>query len=184
MQEHPHLGALHADQTARIQELSHQVSELRRKVAVEDIRLESLKEYASMLQRGAAGPMRAHIQRAHRPTPPSENTLGPIAELVSAVSISVLVIGVWLILRFARSYLLFGLALLIGLLFFIEAGFRRRLVSFVNSMTVGLAVVCALVLVYEFFWKIIEVGLLAGAVFLIWENLREINWKTLRHKPK
>ena len=93
-------------------------------------------------------------------------------------------ISVWLILRFARDYLLFGLALLIGILVLVEAGFRRRLLPMLNSLTVGLAVVCALVLIYEFFWTIIEVGLLIGAVFLTWENLREINWKSLRRKHR
>ncbi|MCU0485491.1 MAG: hypothetical protein MUC85_05210 [Anaerolineales bacterium] len=182
MQGDPHLGVLHTAQTSQMEQLSTQISELRRQVNSETMRLEALLSYATRLEQGTQGPLRAHIQRAHRPSPPMERTLGPLAELVAAVSIGGMVISVWLILRFARDYLLFGLALLIGLLVLVEAGFRRRLLPMLNSITVGLAVVCALVLIYEFFWTIIEVGLLAGAVFLTWENLREINWKSLRRK--
>ncbi len=182
MQGNPHFKVLHTEQMARIQELSGQVSDLRRQVSVEEMRLDALREYLLKLQQGVTGPLRAHIQRAQRPSPPLDHTLGPLAEMIAAVSIGVLVIGVWLLLRFARGYLLFGLALLIGILLFVEAGFRRRLQPLLNSLTVGLAVVCALVLIYEFFWTIVQLGLLAAAIFLTWENLREINWEVLRRK--
>lgn len=178
----PQLGTLHSLQSTKIQELSEQICELRRQVSGEGLRLEALQRYARQIEQGSPGPPRAHIRRAHRPSPPVEHTTSLLAELTAAVSIGMLVIGVWLILRFARGYLLFGLALLIGLLVFVEAGFRRRLLPMLNSLTVGLAVVCALVLIYEFFWTIVELSLVAGAIFLTWENLREINWKTLRRK--
>ena len=63
---------------------------------------------------------------------------------------------------------------MIGVLIFIEAGFRRQLHRLINSLTVGLAIVSAMVLLFEFFWQIVVIGVLAAGLYIMWENLREI----------
>jgi hypothetical protein len=118
--------------------------------------------------------MRAHIHRAHRPSIESEYRLAGLAEFVAAVSIGGLMVGVVLLVVFARQYLVIGLGILIGVLIFVEAGFRRQLPRLINSLTVGLAVVSALVLAFEFFWQIVVVLVISAGVFIMWENLREI----------
>jgi hypothetical protein len=44
----------------------------------------------------------------------------------------------------------------------------------VGSLVTGLAVVSALLLLFEFFWWIVVAGVLLAGVYIIWENLREI----------
>jgi hypothetical protein len=75
---------------------------------------------------------------------------------------------------FAREYLIFGLVMLISLFIFIEAGFRRHLTSLITSVTIGLATVAALILLYEFFWSIVIAGVLLAGGYILFENLREL----------
>ena len=126
-----------------------------------------------MLQ-GDFGPPRSHIRRAHRPSTEIELRWSGLAEAFSAVSIGLLMIGVVLLVVFARHYLLFGLAAMIGALIFIESGFHRQLSRLVTSLTVGLAIVSAFVLIFEFFRPIVVALVLLAGVFIIWENFREI----------
>ena len=63
--------------------------------------------------------------------------------------------------------------MLLSLIIFLEASFRRQLVRLVSSITVGLAIVSSLILFFQFFWDVvIAVTVLAGA-YIMWENLRE-----------
>jgi hypothetical protein len=34
--------------------------------------------------------------------------------------------------------------------------------------------VAALVLVYRYFWQIVEIGVLVTGIYILWENLREL----------
>jgi hypothetical protein len=79
-----------------------------------------------------------------------------------------------LLIVFAREYLVFGLAAMIGLLVFLEAGFRRRLSRLISSLVIGLAIVSALILIFEFFWQILVVAVLAAGLYIMWENVREV----------
>jgi hypothetical protein len=72
------------------------------------------------------------------------------------------------------AYLTFALAGSIALFLSVEAGFRGRLTNLVTSATIGLAVVAALVVVYEFFWNIVVAAVLLLGVYILWDNLREL----------
>jgi len=67
-----------------------------------------------------------------------------------------------------------GLVVLVALMILIEAGFRRQLAQLVTSLTIGLALLAALILVVDFFWQIIVVVALISSGYIIWENLREL----------
>jgi divalent metal cation (Fe/Co/Zn/Cd) transporter len=41
-------------------------------------------------------------------------------------------------------------------------------------VTVGLAIVCTLIVFYEYFGKIIAVAILAAGIFILWENIKEL----------
>jgi hypothetical protein len=68
------------------------------------------------------------------------------------------------------SMLVFGTALFA----FIEASSRGWVSNLVSSLNIGLGVVAGLVVIYEFFWQIAVLALLAVGVYVLWENLREI----------
>jgi hypothetical protein len=63
---------------------------------------------------------------------------------------------------------------MIGVMIFLEASFRRRLPQLIKSLTIGLAIISALILLYEFFWQVIVVGILAAGLFIMWENIKEL----------
>ncbi len=174
LQHEPHLEAVYRDHMQRIATLSAELREQRQRLATEAARLEALERYRERLLQGDRGPMRAHIHHPQQPSSGYDQPLAIISELIAAISIGVLMIGLVLLLVFFRHYVLFGLAALVGLLIFIEAGFRRQLTHFINSLTLGLAFISALVLFFRFFWQIVIVAVLMAGVYLIWGNVREI----------
>jgi hypothetical protein len=66
------------------------------------------------------------------------------------------------------------LVISIALFAFVEAGFRGRLVKLISSVNIGLAVVAALILVYEFFWQLVVAVVLILGLYVLWDNLREL----------
>jgi hypothetical protein len=79
---------------------------------------------------------------------------------------------VLLILRSPQTVVWGGLMIVSFLI--IEAIFRRSLTNLVTSITVLLAAVSALLLIYNFFLPILLGGVLLAGLFLLWENLREL----------
>ena len=67
-----------------------------------------------------------------------------------------------------------GLVTMIALVTFIEASFRGRLTRFITSVTISSAIVASFVVVYRYFWQIIEIGVLVTGIYILWENLREL----------
>jgi hypothetical protein len=174
MEGRAHLNELHNLRVKRITALSNEVAGLRAERAENEALLEALTLYAQQLARGERGDVHAHLKRAHTPATDDGLKLSSFAETWSALSIGLLMIGFVLIVLFARQFLLVGLTVLIAAIVFVEAGFRRQLAQLVTSVTIGLAWVCALVLLFEFFWQIVVVGVLVAGAYIMWENLREL----------
>lgn len=174
MEGHAHLNQLHTTHVKRIAALSNEVAGLRAERAENEALLDALTLYAQQLARGERGDAHAHIKRAHSPATDDGLKLSSFAETWSALSIGLLMIGFVLIVLFARQFLLVGLTVLIAAIVFVEAGFRRQLTQLVTSVTIGLAWVCALVLLFEFFWQIVVLGVLVAGAYIMLENLREL----------
>ncbi|KAA3645047.1 MAG: hypothetical protein DWQ07_16785 [Chloroflexi bacterium] len=170
----PHLQKLHDDYEERIELLSNEVDEMRAQLAKDQALLEALELYASEHEEGLRGPMRAHIRRPHHRSSQAGLRRSMVVETWSAISIGLAMVSFVGIILFARQYIFSGMIILISLMVFVEASFRRRLVNLVNSITIALAVVAALVIIFEFFWLIVEVGVLFAGMYIIWENLREL----------
>jgi len=84
--------------------------------------------------------------------------------------------GVVALIILAREYLAVGLVALIALIVAIEAGFRRRLRQFITSVTIALAVLATLIVLYEFFWSVVVIAVLLAGGYLMADNLREL-WR-------
>lgn len=175
MEGQPHLHRLYDAKKAEVAALSKTISELRAQVASDEALAEALRQQIAALERGERGPLRAHITHAHVPASDVGLALGRVAETWSAISIGLLMIGFVLVILFARRYLVFGLTALIAMIIFVEAGFRRQLAQLVSSVTLALAVVCALILLFEFFWEIVILGVLVAGGYIMWENLKELS---------
>jgi hypothetical protein len=117
---------------------------------------------------------RAHLQRWAQPADSTDIRLGAWLEVWGAISISLVIIGVVGLIVVAREQLWLGLLALLATVLVIEAVFHRYLTRLVTRVTVALAVVSVLVLIYTFFWQIAVAAILAAGLYLLWENLREL----------
>lgn len=175
MRDQPHLQQLAQEYSERLQRLSAELAAQREELTADQALLDSLREYAAELEAGVREPPRAHIRHAHKPTPDAQFRAARLAELWAAASIGLMLVVLVGLFYFARHYVIFGLAAMIALFAFIEATFRGRIVRMVTSVTIGLAVVAALVLLYEFFWPIVALTVVMLASYLLWDNLRELS---------
>jgi uncharacterized protein (UPF0335 family) len=174
MQNLPHLQALNKAETARLTRLRSEADQMRATMAENEALLEALDRYAERLENGDFGSPRAHISRPHEPAGGDDIRFSLIAEGWAAVSTGLFLLLFVLLFILARDFLPLGLAAIILLILIIEAAFRRRLGRFITIFTGLLAFVAALVLLYEFFWGIVLVVVVAAGSFLIWDNLREL----------
>ena len=174
MRDSSHLDAPRGEGMNRVAELSAEIDRLRARLATDEAVSDSLMEYAKRLRSGEREPARAHITRAHRPASENELRVSRVAEAWAAISVSLMIISFVGIALFEREHLISMLVFSIAFFAFVEAGFRGRLVNLVSSANVGLAVVAALVLVYEFFWPLVVVTVLVVGFYVLWDNLREL----------
>ena len=174
IRERSHLDAPYEAGTRRVAELSAEVDRLRARLATDEAVSGSLKEYADRLDAGEREPARSHISRAHRPASDAELRVSRMAEAWAAASVSLVLISFVAIVLFERDHLISMLVFSIALFAFVEAGFRGRLVNLVSSANIGLAVVAALVIIYEFFWQLVVAAVLIVGLYVLWDNLREL----------
>ena len=174
MRDRSHLDAPHEEGTRRLADLSRELDRLKARLATDEAVSSSLEEYAGRLRAGERDPARAHISRAHRPASEAELRVSRVAEAWAAVSVSLMLISFVGIAMFEREHLISMLVVSIALFAFVEAGFRGRLVNLVSSVNIGLAVVAALILLYEFFWPLVVAAVLGVGLYVLWDNLREL----------
>jgi|GEM_PF-162242 len=174
IRQQPHLVKIYEEKEAEIETLDKEVDEIQAQLAVDTAVLEALELYEDQTLSGEPQPLRNHIQRAHLPASRERLRGSRIAEFWAATSISFMLLVLVVLGYFAPEYFVFGLAIILSLFVFIEAGFRGRLDRFVTSVTIGLAITSAVILFYEFYWQIIILAVLGIGVYILWENLREL----------
>jgi uncharacterized membrane protein len=154
--------------------LSDEVSRLRQQQAEGNRLLETLNLYEKRLLASEREPSRAHIPRAHQPASAQEMRINRLVELWAAVSIGLMMIGFVALVLFYSQHLLLGLVVMISVFIFIESGFRRQLDQLINSVAISLALVATLVILFEFFWKIVVFAVLFAGLYILWENVKEL----------
>lgn len=174
MRDQPHMEATYQQHAELVETLGAELDTLRAEYAADKALLEALNLHAGQLRAGQQGPARAHIRRPLRPLSEESLRFGRFAEVWAAISIGFLLLAFVSLALFAPQYLMWGLVALLSVFFFVEASFRRQLPRLVSSFTVALAVVAALVLLYEFFWTVVVGAVLTTGAYLMWENLREL----------
>jgi hypothetical protein len=174
MRGRSHMSASYRERKARLDALSSEVARSRAHLASEEVVADELEDYVGRLAEGDLEPVRAHIGRAHAPASDVELRTSRIAEVWAAVSVGLMLMALVVIAVFEPEHLTFGLVASIALFAFVEATFKGRMTNLVSSVNIGLAVVATLVLLFEFFWKIIIVAVLIVGLYVLWDNLREL----------
>lgn len=176
MEALPHLKTTYMERQAEIGEITRRLDEVQARAASNDAVLEALDLHIKGLEAGERPSPHAHLRRPHLPASAVELRLSRLAETWAAISIGLALMGVVAVMLFAREHLREGLAVLAGILIAVEAGFRRRLQHLIAGVTVALAVVAAIVILYEFLWGILLLLVLLISGHLLVQNLREL-WR-------
>jgi hypothetical protein len=170
-------GGLEKFHAARATELAAgelELRALRTEAAAIDDRLFAVRREVERIEAGDLGDPRAHLSHPHRPVPPEDTQYGFIVELWSAVSVSLILVAAaaltWLDIVEWWAALLMGLA---GYLL-IESAFRRRLTQLTLSITIVLAAMCAVLLVFQFRLELVMAAFVAFAIVILSDNVREI----------
>ena len=174
MRDNSHLSVPYNARARELEELSAEVAGLQAEHATGETVRESLEGHAGRLESGERGPARTHISHAHQPASDTELRMGRVAEAWAALSVGLVLISLVGIVAFEREHLIGVLVASIALFAFVEASFRGRLTNLIGSANIGLAVVSALVLAYEFFWQLVILSVLVVGLYVLWDNLREL----------
>ena len=169
-----HLAEHYAAVRERLRTLRDETRGLQRERGENEALLEALRLRGEALARGEPDDPRAHIRRLAEPASSKTLRFSGVVEVWGAVSIGLGLVALVSLLIYAREYLWLGLAMMLGAFVLIEAIFQRRLVQLISTVTVGLAIISALVLVYEFFWQLAALSVLVAGLYLLWENIREL----------
>lgn len=169
-----HLKKRREEHERKVRETSKELGDIRARLASNRALIEALERSEARLEAGDKGPPRTHIRRAALPASETNLRFDRVAEAWAATSLALSMVVLVGLILFAREYLVFGLLALLSLLVFVESGFRKRLTELTTSVTVGLAIVSSLVLLYHFFWPVVVLCVLAAAAYMLWENLREL----------
>ena len=170
----PHLATESAKLEAETAEQSTKLTGLRKERAENDAVLEGVRRRIEHRRTGAPDDPRAHIRHAAEPVPASKMRFNRAAELWAALSISVLLIGLAVLILVAPTSV-WGAILVLVILFIVgESILRGTFIRTVNRIAVILALVAVVVLFVQY-WKLTFVALLIGlAAFLLYQRLREL----------
>ena len=174
MEGNPHLAVQHGKLEAQVDELAATVKGLRRERSENEGVLDSLTQRLERLRAGRRDDPRAHIVRAAEPVPPARMRFSRAAELWAAVSLSLLLGGIVALIEFAPGDAWAGVIVLFIAIVLGESILRGSFVRTVNRVAVILALVSTVILLVHF-WKSVLVGaLVAVAVVLILQRVREL----------
>jgi hypothetical protein len=161
---------------------------LRRERSQNEILAAGVRRRQERLRHGLDDPPHAHIRLRPTPSTPEELRFVRLTEFWSAITIGLLVIGFLALVRFAPGWVLAGGLILLVSVALIESILRGTYALVVRNITIGLALLALLLLVYEYFGTILISVLVIGVVVLTLQNLREAlapggrRWR--KNKPK
>ena len=174
MEGSPHLAAEHAKLGRKVAELAARVKELRRERYENARVLEGMARRLERLSTGGRDDPRAHLRHAAEPVSPRHMRFARAAEIFAAASLSLLLLGVVALVEFAREDAWAGVVVLVIAVVVGESLLRGTFVRTVNRVAVILALVATVILVLHF-WKSVLIGVLVAlAVFLILQRVREL----------
>ena len=135
---------------------------------------EALRALAVSVRRRQLGSARAHLTRAHRPMRSMPRSASLLADAWASISISFMLLGLAVLILAHASYWALWLVAIVVTLGLVEAGLRRQFQRYIGGLAMGLAIVTALLLLGRFYAQVIAGVAIAAAMYLMWENIREL----------
>jgi hypothetical protein len=174
MEGNPHLAKQHAALEKQNNVLKAEVRALRREHFENTALLQSLAERLNRLKQRLQDNPHGHI--SHRAIPVKETRMRfhNAAQTWAAISQSLLLFGIVILMIWSPNYLLTGLLILTMLMVLVESILRGAFVQTVGGITTLMAMIAALILVFHFWYWILIFLLLATAIFLMAQRLKEL----------
>jgi len=92
----------------------------------------------------------------------------------AAISGGMLLLVLAFLLYFLPSYLILDALIVVGVFLGIESILTHKFVSFLLSVTIVLAIVTSLILIWNFIWEIFIFGIIAIVLLAMVKNLRKL----------
>ena len=174
IRETPHLQNEVIELTEILEEERLALAQKRRKLTIEQAKLEAIEQFTADILNGRGIPLRAHIKHAHQPQAKHALRFNRLAEIWAAISIGLMMLAVVILVIFARPFLILGLVGLLLVMVTIESAFRRRLATLVRWIAITLAIAGLLILIYQFFGYVLLTAIMITGFYMIFSNLREM----------
>ena len=155
-------------------ELSAGVRALRREQTENEVLLTSLKRRVERLRAGIEDDPQMHIKHLAEPASAAQLRFDRLAEAWSAVSIGLILAGIVSLILFNPKEVWTGLAALLFVFVLIESIFHGNFQQTVAAVSVLLAVMAMLLVIFMNWQLILVGGAIALAIYLIWQNVREL----------
>ncbi len=176
LQQNDYLSALFEQQEEKLDLAQEELHVLYARYAELNETLQASQSYVEKIERGDWGDPQAHIQQKHHPHPPLDEH-NRLAELWAAVSVGLLLLVFTILLIFFPAWWFTWLILVGGIFITIEATLRSWLANLLLNVTIVFGLITGLILVIDFWWVIILVGLFALVITMMRENIRELRRK-------
>jgi len=126
------------------------------------------------IRAGEWGDPRAHLHHEHHPIPAEDSRYGILVEVWSAVSVSLLLLATIALVYLGILSVWVAVLVVIAAYALVEAAFRRRLTMLLLRLTLLLAVIGTIVLAVTFATEALVIALIALAVIILLDNVREL----------
>ena len=133
----------------------------------------AIRAYAERIRAGDAGDPQTHLQHVHHPAPPIPSQRR-IVQLWGALSGAIALLALVAMIAFALPHWWLWVICIVLAFMAVEAAMRGRIANFLLNTVIALAVFAALILVWEFWRALLILGLIAIAIYILRENLREL----------
>jgi hypothetical protein len=174
MEGNPHLAKQYASLGKQKDLVKAEVRALRREHFENAALLQGLTERLDRLKQRMQDDLHAHIRHMAIPVKTTRMRFHNATQTWAAISQSLLLFGIVILMVLSPNYLLAGLLILTMLMVVVESMLRGAFVQTVGNITTMLAIVGAVILVFHFWYWIVVAILLATAIFLMAQRLREI----------
>ena len=173
MRGSPHLASESQELELQAAERAARLRALRKERFENAAVLEGLQRRLERRRAGKVGDPRAHITHAAYPVAPARLRFNGVAEVWAALSISLLLVGLAVLILASPSNVWAELVVLVLAFIVAESVLRGTFVRTVNTLAVVMALLAIVVLFVEF-WELVIVALLIGlAAFLLYQRFRE-----------
>jgi hypothetical protein len=174
MENNPHLARQFATLEKRINLLTEEVRGLRREYSENAALLEGLTSRLERQKKGIPDDPHAHIRHLAMPVKRARMRFDRVAQAWAAISLSLLLFGIIALVFFAPHYLAVGLAVITLLFIVTESVLRGAFIQTIAQLTAFLAVIGSVILFFHFWLWLLMGSLLAIAIFLMVQRLREL----------